>query len=94
MSLGVHTSPAKMPAVTDQDILDKFSCILGDLLGDSCIVLKMESTRADVPGWDSFNYVNFIVAIETELAVRFNIAEIESFENVGAIVARVKAMVE
>ena len=80
--------------MTDQQILDTFSRILRDLLGDESIVLKMESTRADVSGWDSFNYVNFIVAVESQLEVKFNLAEIESFENVGAIVSRTKAMLQ
>jgi acyl carrier protein len=47
--------------------------------------------REDVPGWDSFNYVNFIVAVEAEYGIKFRIAEIESFPNVGAIVKAIEA---
>jgi acyl carrier protein len=36
--------------------------------------------------WDSFNYINFIVAVEAEFGVKFRIADVESFPNVGAIV--------
>ena len=38
------------------------------------------------PNWDSFNYINFIVAVEIEFGVKFKVADIESFANVGAIV--------
>ena len=38
--------------------------ILRDLLLDDSIELTMETRREDVPNWDSFNYINFIVAVE------------------------------
>ena len=37
----------------------------------------METRREDVPDWDSFNYVNFIVAVEMEFGVKFKVADIE-----------------
>jgi acyl carrier protein len=46
----------------------------------------METQRENVPNWDSFNYINFIVAVEIEFGVKFKIADIESFSKVGAIV--------
>ena len=46
----------------------------------------METRREDVPNWDSFNYINFIVAVEKEFGVKFKVDDIESFPNVGAIV--------
>ena len=78
--------------MTDQEILKVFTRILRDLLLDDSIVLTMETRRIDVPMWDSFNYINFIVAVEIELGVKFKVADIESFENVGAIVAETNAM--
>ena len=74
--------------VSREDILNDFTRILRDLLGDESITLAMETKREDVGGWDSFNYVNFIAAVEIELGVRFKVAEVESFENVGAIVTQ------
>jgi acyl carrier protein len=78
--------------MTDQDILIKFTRILCDLLLDDSIVLTMETQREDVPNWDSFNYINFIVAVEIEFGVKFKVADIESFANVGAIVTELKKM--
>jgi acyl carrier protein len=78
--------------MTDQDILDTFSRILRDLLSDDSIVLEMETTRGDVEGWDSLNYVNFIVSVEMEFGVSFNVSEVESFDNVGTIVRKVQAL--
>ena len=72
--------------MTVQEILTVFTRILRDLLLDDSIVLTMETRREDIPDWDSFNYINFIVAVEIEFGVKFKVADIESFENVGAIV--------
>jgi len=76
--------------MTDHEVLDTLSRILGELLSADSLELTMETRRSDVPGWDSFNYINFIVAVEQELRVKFGLAEIESFENVGAIVKQIQ----
>ncbi|MFZ1079417.1 MAG: acyl carrier protein [Methylovirgula sp.] len=78
--------------MTDQEILTALTRILRDLLLDDSIVLTMETRREDVPNWDSFNYINFIVAVEVEFGVKFKIATIESFTNVGAIVMQLTKM--
>jgi acyl carrier protein len=78
--------------MTDQDILNGLTRILRDLLSDDSIVLTMETKRDEVPNWDSFAYVNFIVAVEIEFGMKFGVAEVESFENVGAIVRRIGAI--
>jgi acyl carrier protein len=76
----------------EQQTLEALSRILGDLLFDSSIELKRDTARADVPGWDSFAYVNFIVAVEAEFGVRFRIADVESFQTVGDIVKGIEAL--
>jgi acyl carrier protein len=78
--------------MTDDEILGVCTRVLRDLLLDDSIVLTMETRREDIPNWDSFNYVNFIVAVEIELGVKFKVADIESFENVGAIVSAAREM--
>ena len=77
--------------MSDEQILAAFTRILRDLLMDDEIVLRMDTKRSDVPNWDSFAYVNFIVAAEIELGIKFNVAEVESFETVGDVVAAARA---
>lgn len=72
--------------MTAQQILTAFTRILRDLLLDNSIVLTMDTRREDIENWDSFNYINFIVGVEVEFGIKFKIADIESFQNVGAIV--------
>jgi acyl carrier protein len=78
--------------MTDQQILDALTRILRSLLGSESLILTLETRRSDVHGWDSFNYVNFIVGVEIEFALRFRVADIESFETVGDIVNEIKAI--
>jgi len=79
--------------MTDQEVLDAFTRILRDILLDETITLTSETRRDEVPNWDSFSYINFMVAVEGNFGVKFRVADIESFENVGAIVQRLKTMV-
>ena len=72
--------------MNEQEILAEFTDLLRDLLADDSIVLGMETKRADVPNWDSFQYVNFIVAVEVKFGIKFRIADVEAFETVGDIV--------
>jgi acyl carrier protein len=78
--------------MNDQELLELFSRTLADILGEDSLSLTLSTRRSDVDNWDSFSYVNFIAAIEMELGVRFSVADVESFENVGAIVARAKLL--
>ena len=80
--------------MTDQALLDVFTRVLRDLLANDSIILRPETTRSDVPDWDSFTYVNFIVAIEIELGIKFGVADVESFENVGEIVNKARALMK
>ena len=78
--------------MTAEEILTVFTRILRDLLLNYSIVLTMETQREDVPDWNSFNYINFIVAVEIEFGVKFKVADVESFANVGAIVTETKRL--
>jgi len=80
--------------MTEQEILAEFTSLLRDLLADDSIVLGMETKRSDVLNWDSFQYVNFIVAVEVKFGIKFRIADVEAFETVGEIVAETQALLK
>jgi len=78
--------------VNDQEVLAVMTRVLRDVLDDPSITLDMQTVRADVPDWDSFKYVTFIVAAEIELGIKFGIADVESFVTVGDIVAKARSL--
>jgi acyl carrier protein len=80
--------------MTDQEILNLLTRTLRDLLMDDSIVLTMATRREEVPNWDSLMYINFIVAVEIELGIKFRVADVESFANVGEIVAAIRTMLK
>jgi acyl carrier protein len=79
--------------MTEPEILALCTRVLRDLLADDGIELTMDTRRPDVDGWDSFAYISFIAIVEAELKIKFNIADVESFENVGAIVRNAARLV-
>jgi acyl carrier protein len=78
--------------MSDRESLSTLTRILRDMLADDSIVLAMDTKRSEVPNWDSFAYINFIVAVEIEFGMKFRVADVESFEDVGAIVHAISAV--
>ena len=71
------------------EILGELTTILRDLLGDDTVVLQMTTVRSDIPTWDSFNYITFMVAVESKFGIKFRTSDVEAFANVGEIVQKV-----
>ncbi len=46
---------------------------------------KEETTAAEVPGWDSLNHINIVLAIEKEYNIRFKGMEILKVANLGEL---------
>lgn len=79
--------------MTTEQIYAQLTDIFRDLFDDDSIVLTPETTAADVPGWDSFNHINLIVATEARFKIKFRTAEIESLRNVGHFVEVIQSKV-
>jgi acyl carrier protein len=65
------------------DTIETLNGIFRLVFDDDSIVLGPETTSDDVEGWDSLSHVNLILAIETQLKIRFTQKELMSFRNVG-----------
>jgi acyl carrier protein len=78
--------------MTEPELLATFTRILRDLLDDDAITLTLSTVRTSVPNWDSFQYVTFIAAVEMELGIKFRVADVEAFANVGDIVAETQRL--
>jgi acyl carrier protein len=64
-------------------ISDRFkSVILKELHLDE-YEIKDETLANQVPGWDSLNHINVILAIEKEYRVRFKSIEVLKCKNIG-----------
>ena len=57
-----------------------------EMFADDEIVLKPETTAKDIDGWDSFNNLNIMVAVETRFGIKMSSHEIEDLKNIGELV--------
>ena len=64
-------------------VISQYQEIFKDVLDNDDIVLKYETTAADVEDWDSLSHIQIVVAIEKHFKVKFTTAEIREFKNVG-----------
>lgn len=52
--------------------------------------LQRDMTAAQVRGWDSLKHIELIMSIEAAFKVRFKTAEVASFQNVGALIDKLR----
>ena len=67
------------------DVTNRVQQIFRDLFDDENITIFREMTAKDIAEWDSLNHVTLIVSIEKEFNIKFTLAEIQSFANVGQL---------
>jgi acyl carrier protein len=72
-----------MAQMEQAEIYSQLTTIFRNLFDEDSIVLTPETTAADIEGWDSFNHINLIVAIEVKFGIKFKTAELDELHNVG-----------
>jgi len=72
--------------VNRTEILAKVAESIGSILDQPNREITMRTTADDVEGWDSFNHINIVVAIETQFGIKFNASEVEEVRAVGEFV--------
>ncbi len=58
-----------------------------DVLDKKDIVLTNETTANDIEEWDSLAHIRLVVAIEMKFNTHFSSREIQSWDNVGDMIA-------
>lgn len=66
--------------------LDRLQSIFRDVFRDDTLVIHRDLTAKDVKGWDSFNHINLIVAIEDAYGMTFRTDEMAGAAAVGNLV--------
>jgi acyl carrier protein len=77
--------------MNEADVYAGLNELFHELFADDGIVLKPETTANDIDGWDSFNNLNIMVAVETRFGIKMSSQEIEGLKNIGALVQVVMA---
>lgn len=66
--------------------------IFRKIFQDENIQLKESTTAADIEDWDSVNHIYLVVAIEKHFKVKFTTYQIQSWKNVGEILATLNTL--
>ena len=69
--------------MTRDEAYKKLDEVFWDVFDDEEIHVKDETTADDIEDWDSLEHINLIVAVEKKFGIKFNMGEVNSFENVG-----------
>ena len=60
--------------------------VFQDVFDDASILISRATTASDVEGWDSFNHVRLIVAVEEKFKISLSTAEVADLRNVGDLI--------
>jgi len=74
-----------------EQIQHEVADIIRDVLDLPDLEIDRSTTAENVEGWDSFNHINIVVAIESHFGLKIHTAEIEELRNVGELVDLVDA---
>ena len=75
----------------EQEIYERLTKIFEDVFDEDAIKITPELTAKDVDGWDSLTHIRLILTIEKAFKIKFSTSEIGKLENVGDLVAIIKA---
>ena len=81
-----------MSGASMDQILGRLTNVFQDVFDDDSIVLTGNSTADDIEEWDSLNQIKIILACEKEFNIKLNARDINTLENVGAMLKHLRKL--
>jgi len=75
----------------DAQIYSRLARVFNEVFDDETIEVTPQLTAKDVDGWDSLTHIRLILSVEKAFKIRFTTSEIGNLENVGDLVALIRA---
>ncbi len=72
--------------MTREAVFEKLNEVFQDVFDDDGITVGEGTTSADIEDWDSLEHINLLVAVEKCFSIKFNMGEVSTMKNVGAMV--------
>lgn len=69
-----------------EEVLKKVNEVFKDVFDDKDLIVTNDTTANDIEDWDSLMHITLISSIEEELGIKFEMAEVVGFNNVGDMV--------
>tara|TARA_B100000686_G_C15953224_1_gene554585 strand:+ start:126 stop:413 length:288 start_codon:yes stop_codon:yes gene_type:complete len=81
-----------MSESSTEQIMDRLTNVFRSVFDDDSIALTPASTADDIEEWDSLNQIKIILACEKEFDIKLNARDINTLENVGAMLAHLQKL--
>jgi acyl carrier protein len=72
--------------VEREEVRKRLNQVFCEVFEDDDIVIKDETTAADIPEWDSLMHIVLAIAAEKEFGFNLNSAEVGKLKNVGEMI--------
>ena len=69
-----------------EEIFEIVQDIFRDVFDDESIEVTETTNSEDIEDWDSLEHINLVAAIEQEFDIKFTMAQLQGFKNVGEMV--------
>jgi acyl carrier protein len=77
--------------VDEAQIYERLTRLFQDIFDDDSISVTPELSAKDVDGWDSITHIRLMLTVEKAFKVKFSTSEISNLQNIGDLVALIKA---
>lgn len=72
--------------MTKEAVYERLNTVFREVFDDDGITVNEQTTARDIEGWDSFEHINLIVAVEEAFGMKFSVGEANTMKNVGEMV--------
>lgn len=72
--------------MTREEVFSRLTTVFREVFDDNSIELTNTTVADDVDGWDSFEHINLIVAVEKEFSFKIPMGKVLTMQNVGEMV--------
>ena len=69
-----------------EQVYVKLNEVFRDVFDDEEITVEDATTANDIDGWDSYEHINLIVAVEDAFNIKFSMGKTTGMKNVGEMV--------
>lgn len=72
--------------MTREEVYERLNNVFREVFDDVSITVNDATVAEDVDGWDSFEHINLVVAIQDEFNFKIPMGKVVSMKNVGEMV--------
>lgn len=80
--------------MTRAEIFETLNEVFRDVFDDDSITVNDDTTAADIEDWDSLEHISLVVAVEKAFNVKFKMADVIAFKNVGEMASAIERELE